>query len=50
MLRVWVMYNRDRKMRIFLSALYMVSLITSLILHTKGPLPFVSRNFTVYLI
>lgn len=48
MLRVWVMYNRDRKMGIFLSALYVVSLIISLILHVKQPLPFVSRVSIAY--
>ena len=48
MLRVWVMYSRDRRMGIFLIALYVVSLIISLILHVKEPLPFVSHVFIVY--
>ena len=46
MLRVWVLYGRDRKMGIFLSILFVVALVVSLILHSKEP--FVSDGSIMY--
>ena len=37
MLRVWVMYGKSKKLGLFLSAVFIVALATSLILPLKQP-------------